>query len=71
MQITSCKITSTNYVQIYLTEEEMQEKQTKEILDEFRKERCSVALFIAGKENYPEILEKIVMKQIELSRNVC
>ena len=71
MQITSCKTTNITYVQVYLTEEEMQEKQTKEILDEFRKEKCSVALFITGKEDYPEILEKIVMKQVELSRNVC
>lgn len=71
MQITSCKITNTKYVQIYLTEEEMQEKQTKELLDEYKKEKYNVALFITGKEDYPEILEKIVMKQVELSRNVC
>ena len=30
-----------------------------------------VAIFVAGKENYPEILEKIITKQKELKRNVC
>lgn len=69
MQITSCKFTNTKYIQIYLTEEEMQEKQTKETIEDFKKEKCSVAIFVTGKENYPEILEKIVMKQVELSRN--
>ena len=30
MQITSCKITNTKYMQIYLTEEELEKQQTKE-----------------------------------------
>ena len=27
--------------------------------------------YLTGKENYPEVLNKIVTKQVELSDNVC
>ena len=71
MQVTSCKITNTKYMQIYLTEEEYKEKETKEVIEKYKKEKYRVAIFITGKENYPEILEKIIMKQVELNKNVC
>ena len=71
MQITSCEITNTNYIQIYLTEEELEKQETKEIINKYKKEKYSVAIFVTGKENYPEILEKIITKQVELNRNVC
>ena len=71
MQITSCEITNTKYIQIYLTEEELEKQETKELIMKYKKEKYSVAIFVTGKENYPEILEKIVTKQLELNRNVC
>ena len=71
MQVTSCKITNTKYMQIYLTEEEYKEKQTKEVIEKYKKEKYRVAIFITGKENYPEILKKIIMKQVELNSHVC
>ena len=71
MQITSCEITNTKYIQIYLTEEELEKQETKELINKYKKEKYSVAIFVTGKENYPEILEKIVMKQVEINKNVC
>ena len=71
MQVTSCKITNTKYMQIYLTEEEYKEKLTKEVIEKYKKEKYRVAIFITGKEDYPEILDKIIMKQVELSHHVC
>lgn len=71
MQVTSCKITNTKYMQIYLTEEEYKEKETKEVIEKYKKEKYRVAIFITGKENYPEILKKIIMKQVELNCHVC
>ncbi len=71
MQITSNEISNTKYVQIYLTNEELEKQETKEVIDKYKKEKYSVAIFVTGKENYPEILKKIVMKQVELNRNVC
>ena len=70
MQITSWEITNTNYIQIYLTEEELEKQETKELIKKYKKEKYSVAIFVTGKENYPEILEKIVMKKFEINKNV-
>ena len=71
MQITSCEITNTKYIQIYLTAEELEKQETKELIKEYKKQKYSVAIFVTGKENYPEILNKIVTKQVELNKNVC
>ena len=69
MQITSCEIKNSKYIQIYLTEEEFDKKETKDIIYKYKKEKYSVAIFVTGKENYPEILEKIVTKQVELNKS--
>lgn len=71
MQITSCEITNNKYIQIYLTEEELEKQETKELINKYKKDKYSVAIFVTGKESYPEILKKIVMKQVELNKNVC
>ena len=71
MQVTSCKIANNEYMQIYLTEEEYKNKETKEVIEKYKKEKYRVAIFITGKENYPEILKKIIMKQVEISHYVC
>ena len=71
MQITNTEIQGTKYVQIYLTEDELQKKETKDLIKKYKQEKYSVAIFVTGKENYPEILEKIIMKQVELNKNVC
>ena len=71
MKITSTKISNVNYVQIYLTEEELKKQETKEVIEKYRKEKYNVAIFQIGKENYPEILKKIIEKQVELSTHVC
>lgn len=71
MQITSTKISNVNYVQIYLTEEELEEKETKEVIKKYKHEKCNLAIFKTGKQNYPEILKKIIAKQVELHYNVC
>ena len=71
MQITSCEIANNMYIQIYLTEEELKKQETKALVDKYKKEKCRLAIFVTGKENYPEVLKKIVMKQVELNNNVC
>lgn len=71
MKITSYEITKTRYIQIYLTEEELEKQETKELINEYKKQKYKLGIFVAGKENYPEILKKIVVKQEELNKNVC
>ncbi len=71
MKLTIAEIQGTKYVQIYLTEDELQKNETKDLAQKYKQEKYSVAIFVTGKENYPEILEKIITKQEELNRNVC
>ena len=71
MKLTIEEIQGAKYVQIYLTEEELQKKETKDLVKKYKQEKYSVAIFVTGKENYPEILEKIITKQVELNKNVC
>ena len=71
MKLTITEIQGTKYVQIYLTEDELQKKETKDLAQKYKQEKYSVAIFVSGKENYPEILERIITKQVELNKNVC
>ena len=71
MQITSNEIANNKYMQIYLTKDELEKQETKEIIEKYKKEKYRISVFISGKENYPEILERIIVKQVELNRNVC
>ena len=71
MKLTIAEIQGTKYVQIELTEEELQKEEIKDLAQKYKQEKYSVAIFVTGKENYPEILEKIITKQVELNRNVC
>ena len=71
MKLTIAEVQGTKYVQIYLTEDELQKKETKDLIKKYRQDKYSVAIFVSGKENYPEILEKIITKQVELNRNEC
>ena len=71
MKLTIAEIQGTKYVQIYLTEEELQKEETKDLAQKYKQEKYSVAIFVTGKENYPEILEKTITKQVELNKNVC
>ena len=69
-----CKISEVqryNYIQIYLREEELERQETKELIEKYKKHKYKISIFVTGKENYPEVLNKIVTKQVELSDNVC
>ena len=71
MKLTIAEIQGTKYVQIYLTEDELQKEETKDLIKKYKQEKYSMAIFVTGKENYPEIFGKIITKQVELNRNVC
>ena len=71
MQSKISEVLSYNYVQIYLTEDELEKQETKELIEKYKKQKYKVGIFVTGKENYPEVLNKIVTKQVELSDNVC
>lgn len=69
-----CKISemlSYNYVQIYFAEDELEKQETKELIEKYKEQKYKVGIFVSGNENYPEVLKKIVTKQVELSDDVC
>ena len=71
MQCKISEVLSYNYVQIYLAEDELEKQETKELIEKYKEQKYKVGIFVTGKENYPEVLNKIVTKQVELSNNVC
>ena len=71
MQSKISEVLKYNYVQIYLTTEELEKRETKELIEKYKEQKYKVGMFVTGKENYPEVLKKIVTKQVELSDNVC
>ena len=71
MQSKISEVLSYNYVQIYLSKEELEKQETKELIEKYKEQKYKVGIFVTGKENYPEVLKKIVTKQVELSDNVC
>ena len=71
MQITSNEIANNKYMQIYLTEEELKIQEIQDKIKEYEKQKYKIGIFVTGKEDYPEVLQKIVTKQVELSDNVC
>ena len=71
MQSKVSEVLSYSYVQIYLTEEELEKQETKELIEKYKEQKYKVGIFVTGKENYPEVLNKIVTKQVELLDNVC
>ena len=71
MQCKISEVLNYNYVQIYLAEDELEKQETKELIEKYKEQKYKVGIFVTGKENYPEVLKKIVTKQVELSDNVC
>lgn len=70
MQITNIEIQSKKYVQFYLTEEELEKDETKNIIEKYKKEKYNVAIFLTGKEDYSEVLKNIIKKQMEANKDV-
>ena len=68
MKITFCQVSNNKYIQLYLTQEEFEKENTKEIIKKYKKEKYKVGIFIKGKENYLEILKRIIEKQIQLDK---
>ena len=71
MQCTILKIQKEQYVQIYLTKEELKAQETQEEINKYKKQKYELEIFVAGQEDYPKVLKKMVTKQVELSDNVC
>lgn len=69
MQITNIEIQNKKYVQFYLTKEELEKDETKNIIEKYKKEKYNVAIFLTGKEDYSEVLKNIIKKQMEANKD--
>ena len=58
MQITSNEISNTKYMQIYLTEEELEIQEIQDKIKEYKKQKYKVGIFVTGKEIIPKFLKK-------------
>ena len=58
MQCTILKIQKEQYVQIYLTKEELKTQETQEEINKYKKQKYKLGIFVAGQENYPKFLKK-------------
>ena len=58
MQCKILEVLGYNYVQIYLTEEELEKRETKALIEKYKEQKYKVGIFVTGKENYPEVLKK-------------
>ena len=70
MQITNIELQNKKYVQFYLTEEELEKDETKNIIEKYKKEKYNIAIFLTGKEDYSEVLKNIIKKQMEANKDV-
>ncbi len=70
MQITNIEIQNKKYVQFYLTKEELEKDETKNIIEKYKKEKYNIAIFLTGKEDYSEVLKNIIKKQMEANKDV-
>ena len=46
MQITSCEIANNKYIQIYLTEEELEKQETKDLINKYKEEKYGMAILV-------------------------
>lgn len=43
------EVLSYNYVQIYLSEEEFEKEETKELIEKYKEQKYKVGIFVTGK----------------------
>ncbi len=54
-------------MQIYLTKDELEKQETKkEIIENIKKKKYHISILYLEKRIIPEILERIIVKQVEL-----
>lgn len=69
MQILKSRHKGDDFVQIYLTKEEVQNEKNRERIDKLKKSNSKVAIFVSGDYEYLKILERIIISEVE-KRNV-
>lgn len=65
MNILKTKYKDTTYIQIYLTRDEIENREAKEKISKFKDKNTRIAIFVSGEKNYLKVLEKIIDSEVE------
>lgn len=68
MQIFNTSFKGTDYFQIYLTEEELENKQIQEKIHKIKDSNAKVAVFVSGENEYIKILERIIKFEVDKNK---
>lgn len=68
MQIFNTSIKGTDYFQIYLTKEELENKQIQDKIHKIKDSNAKVAVFVSGKNEYIKILERIITFEVDKNK---
>ena len=68
MQIFNTSIKETDYFQIYLTKEELENKQIQDKIHKIKDSNAKVAVFVSGKNEYIKILERIITFEVDKNK---
>ena len=68
MQIFNTSFKGTDYFQIYLTKEELENKQIQEKIHKIKDSNAKVAVFVSGENEYIKILERIIKFKVDKNK---
>lgn len=68
MQIFNTCFKGTDYFQIYLTKEELENKQIQEKIHKIKDSNAKVAVFVSGENEYIKILERIIIFEMDKNK---
>lgn len=68
MQIFNTSFKEKNYFQIYLTKEELENKQIQDKIHKIKDSNAKVAVFVSGENEYIKILERIIKFEVDKNK---
>lgn len=65
MQVLKSRHKGIDFIQIYLTKEELNNEQIQEKIHKVKTSNAKVAVFVSGENEYLKILERIIIFEVE------
>ena len=68
MQVLKSRHKGIDFIQIYLTKEELNDGQIQEKIHKIKDSNAKVAVFVSGKNEYIKILERIITFEVDKNK---
>lgn len=68
MQVLKSRHKGIDFIQIYLTKEELNDGQIQEKIHKIKDSNAKVAVFVSGKNEYIKILERIINFEVDKNK---